>query len=61
MTRPKIFAMKFVPPKIKRDEVSYKIIKSKDPDCGTYDSLGAFKKTQTHRLESNMYIGKGPR
>ena len=61
VTRPKIFALKFVAPKIKRSELSYKIIKSKDPDCGTYDSLGAFKKTQTHRLESNTYIGKCPR
>jgi len=60
-TRPKTFALKIRPADKQKDAEKYKIVKSKNPDCGSYNSLAAYKKTQTHRLESNMYIGKCPR
>jgi hypothetical protein len=51
ITRPKVFALKIIPGDKEKYAKKYKLTKSKDPDCGTYNSLVAFKKTQTHRLE----------
>ena len=42
MTRPTSFKLKFYPDK---KSGKTKIPKSKDPDCGTYNSLHAFKRT----------------
>lgn len=36
----------------------YKIVKSKNPDGGTYDYLASFKKTQTHGLENKVFMSK---
>ena len=39
----------------------YKIVKSKNIDCGSYDPLKSFRTTQLHGFEVKGYIGKSPK
>ena len=57
LTKPKIFQCKMFEDK-KAHIDKYKIVKSKDPDIGTYEGLAAFKRTQTHGLEQKVFMSK---
>ena len=60
LTRPKIFECKIVPDN-KAHINKYKIIKSKNPDSGTYENLSSFRKTQTHGYENKVFMSKCPK
>ena len=60
LTKPKPFVLKIMPDKdIGKDK--YKIVKSKNIDCGSYDPLKSFRTTQLHGFEVKGYIGKSPK
>ena len=60
ITKPKIFALKFLP-KTERDKIpTNKIPKSKGPDIGTYELIKAYTTTQIGKKSKNMFIEKCP-
>ena len=57
LTRPKIYSHKIYPAK-KVEGNPYKIVKSKDPDCGTYNPDQSFRKTQLPGQLSKFNVDK---
>ena len=60
ITKPKTFALKIMPDKDAHKD-KYKIVKSKNIDCGSYNPLQSFRSTQLHGFEVKGYIGKSPK
>ena len=60
LTRPTIFALK-IRPDANKDKNPYKIVKSKDPDAGSYKAMEAFNKTQLPTTERKVFMSKNPK
>ena len=61
LTRPKIFALKIIKPVDNKDKNPYKIVKSKNPDGGSYNHMNAFNKTQIPGTEQKVFMSKNPK
>ena len=57
MGKPSPFSLRMFPPSKKPTE-SYKVVKSKEPDVGSYNSLTAYKKTQLNKVDETVFIEK---
>ena len=57
LTKPKIFQASIADDK-KAHIDKYKIVKSKNPDVGTYEGAAAFKQTQTNGTERKAFMSK---
>ena len=61
LTKPRIFKLKIMPKKEGEGPASNKIKKSTLPDCGSYEDVKAYKKTQLNGIEQKFFIEKSPR